>query len=138
MRSLTLSRVYFNLSVQDRSKNSQVPSLLSDIYFISHSTMISDPCHILSKYSVSPYHGFLPEKPPLHRLPQCYYQPWEVIMDILPNLISHRLVRSKVNCTPTLNTSELSSEEEWRRAYLVLSFITHAYIWGDHEPSQVF
>ncbi|KAI1338454.1 Indoleamine 2,3-dioxygenase [Xylariaceae sp. FL0016] len=87
-------------------------------------------------FSVS-RHGFLPEEPPLKTLENSYYLPWEIIIVQLSSLIDHRLLRDHVQRLPILSTSYLRSEPEWRRAYVLLAFLTHGYIWGDDEPAEV-
>ncbi|KAH8805009.1 Indoleamine 2,3-dioxygenase [Xylogone sp. PMI_703] len=91
----------------------------------------------LKEYSVSPVHGFLPENPPLTELSNPYYQPWELIVDNLPFLLKNGLLRQSIDELPQLSTSLLETEPEWRRAYLLLSFMTHAYIWAGPQPSEI-
>lgn len=81
--------------------------------------------------------GFLPDDEPLKRLPSPYYAPWEFILDDLPSLIKKRTIRRVVDLTPVLSTGKLHTEGEWRRAYVVLSFLAHAYIWGGERASEV-
>ncbi|EGW31174.1 tryptophan 2,3 dioxygenase [Spathaspora passalidarum NRRL Y-27907] len=91
----------------------------------------------MEDYNVFPNSGFLPEKLPLERLPQQYYKPWEDIATNLPSLILTKRVRSVIDKKlPLLETSQLTSEEEYRRAYQVLGFLAHAYIWGTEEPTN--
>ena len=82
--------------------------------------------------------GFLPERLPLQRLPKSYYESWELILDHLPSLLSASSLRSKVDRLEVLSTSGLVSKREWQRAYLILSFLTHAYIWESGGPSEVW
>lgn len=81
--------------------------------------------------------GFLPEQLPLHRLPGSYYESWELILDHLPSLLSTSSLRSEVDRLEVLSTAWLVSQREWQRAYLILSFLTHAYIWESGGPSEV-
>ena len=37
---------------------------------------------------------------------------------------------------PIIPTSHLDTEPEWRRAYSILSFMAHGYIWGGEKPSE--
>ncbi|XDG07361.1 hypothetical protein ABKA04_006976 [Annulohypoxylon sp. FPYF3050] len=90
----------------------------------------------LLNYSISE-NGFLPEREPLRRLPNPYYAPWETLLDNLPSVIKNGTVRQSVGRMEVLSTSKLHTQEEWRRAYVVLSFLTHAYIWGGEKPSEV-
>lgn len=89
-----------------------------------------------SKYSVTP-NGFLPAAAPLAALPDPYYQPWETLASSLPMLLQTSTYRAHVDAElPVLSTSRLQAEPEWRRAYLILTFATHAYIWGGDKPSE--
>ncbi|KAI3403572.1 BNA2 [Candida oxycetoniae] len=91
----------------------------------------------LEKYDVSPQWGFLPSSLPLTRLPQKYYEIWETIADNLPSLILTKKIRQTVDDKlPVLKTDLLSNEGEYRRAYQVLGFIGHAYIWGTDTPTD--
>ena len=88
-------------------------------------------------YDVSIENGFLPDDPPLEILPDPYYQQWEAIARNLQGLILSRRLRELVDRIPVLSTERLHSEAEWRRAYSVLAFIAHAYIWGGEKPTEV-
>ncbi|KAJ6781930.1 hypothetical protein PWT90_07208 [Aphanocladium album] len=80
--------------------------------------------------------AFLPEEPPLACLPDAYYRPWETIAQNLPALIRHRELRTQVKQLPLLDTDRLATEPEWRRAYVALSYIAHAHIWGGETPEE--
>jgi indoleamine 2,3-dioxygenase len=90
----------------------------------------------IAKFGVSLRHGFLPEELPLRRLSDPYYSSWEDIIEQLPSLLKRKALRSHVDKLSILSTSHLLSLKEWQRAYQVLSFLTHAYIWED-GPSEV-
>lgn len=87
-------------------------------------------------YSVSS-NGFLPEKPPLSCLTDPYYYPWEQIISNLQPLLLTRRIRELVDELPLLSTAKLHTEAEWQRAYVVLSFLAHAYIWGGDQAADV-
>jgi indoleamine 2,3-dioxygenase len=91
----------------------------------------------LEDFYVSSRHGFLPAELPLNRLTNQYYAPWERIMDELPALLSSAKLKERVDTTDILSTTHLQLEVEWRRAYVVLSFLTHGYIWQTGGPSEV-
>nr|OQO19496.1 hypothetical protein B0A51_11542 [Rachicladosporium sp. CCFEE 5018] len=91
---------------------------------------------ILEDYAVSPLTGFLSSIPPLQRLPNSYYAPWERIVADLQGLILSKRLRGVVDDLPVLSTNKLTSEPEWRRAYSILAFITHAYIWCGPKPAS--
>jgi hypothetical protein len=94
----------------------------------------------MAEFGVSPRHGFLPDELPLRRLSDPYYSSWEDIIGCLPDLLKRKTLRSRVNTLPVLSTSHLQNLREWQRAYQVLSFLTHGYIWNSAEgggPSEV-
>ncbi|KAH7058422.1 Indoleamine 2,3-dioxygenase [Linnemannia elongata] len=88
------------------------------------------PVPVLEDYDISPVTGFVPHDQPLPRLPQAYFQPWEETMDQLNHLIDSRQLRAKVDQWPVLDVTQLTSLRERQRAYVVLSFVAHSYIWG--------
>ena len=92
--------------------------------------------NILGKYNVDPDTGFLPNKDPLQRLPYARYHLWEDLADDLPKLLGVRMgqVRAPLRRLPPLDTDKLNSDEDLRRAHLLLSLFAHAYVWGGAEP----
>ncbi len=94
------------------------------------------PSPSLEDYTVSP-NGFLPEHAPLERLPDPYYAPWESLVHSLPTALAEKTLRDSIHLLPVLSTDRLSTEPEWRRACVVLGFLTHAYIWGGDKPAEV-
>lgn len=97
-----------------------------------------NPTAELRKFSVS-RNAFLPEDSPLKQLPDAYYEPWELIAHNLPSLVKvgETGIRRAVAQLPVLSTDRLRSEPEWRRAYMILAFMTHAYVWGGEKPEEV-
>lgn len=95
------------------------------------------PIPNLQDYGLSANYGFLPNEDPLDHLSSCYYSPWEHIAANLSPLVKAKRVRKAIDDLPRLDTLELKNEAEWRRAYVILGFLTHAYIWGGDEPSEV-
>lgn len=91
------------------------------------------PLPNLSDYDVSPKTGFLPENLPVTRLPS-YYDSWENAVNVLPHLLLTKRIRSIVDNFEKLNTSFLETEGQWRRAYSILGFLSHAYIWEVDAP----
>lgn len=94
------------------------------------------PIPSLADYSVSPNHGFLPDTLPLARLPDPYYNKWEAVVANLQALILSRRLRPVVERLPVLSTIGLEHDAEWRRAYSLLCFIAHGYIWAGDTPSD--
>lgn len=87
-------------------------------------------------YDVSSENGFLPTVPPIASLPDSYYEPWEHVMKNLQGLILSKRLREVVDRLPVLHTDRLFGEPQWRRAYSVLAFIAHAYIWSGNKPAE--
>ncbi|KAL1963094.1 hypothetical protein VTN77DRAFT_8740 [Rasamsonia byssochlamydoides] len=94
------------------------------------------PIPVLADYGISPEHGFLPPTTPLRSLPSPYYAKWESIVSNLQALLLSRRLRSTIDCLPVLSTSYLHTDAEWRRAYVVLIFMLHGYIWGGDTPAE--
>ena len=95
------------------------------------------PIPRIEDFDVSARHGFLPDDLPLEILPDPYYRRWEAVVGNLQALILSRRLREVVQKLPVLSTSRLVDPAEWRRAYMVLAFITHGYIWGGDVPAEV-
>ncbi|KAK2068804.1 hypothetical protein P8C59_003424 [Phyllachora maydis] len=92
------------------------------------------PLPQLSHYGISATHGFLPDELPLSRLPDPYYNKWEAVVANLQGLILSKRLRGVVDRLPVLSTIGLEDEAEWRRAYSLLIFMAHGYIWGGESP----
>ena len=95
------------------------------------------PIPVLSDYGISPEYGFLPAELPLERLPDPYYNKWEAIVANLQGLILTKRLRGVIDRLPVLSTAGLEHDSEWRRAYSLLSFMAHGYIWGGDSPAEV-
>ncbi|RKF65676.1 Indoleamine 2,3-dioxygenase [Erysiphe neolycopersici] len=89
----------------------------------------------LEDYGLS-QHGFLPSELPIQKLPDPYYNEWENVITNLQELILSKRLREIVNKLPVLSTAGLVLDSEWRRAYSILCFIAHSYIWGYDTPSE--
>lgn len=90
----------------------------------------------LKKFAVTK-NAFLPAEAPCEFLSDPYYEPWELIARNLPQLIEENRIRKAVAEMPILSTDSLISEAEWRRAYVILSFMKHAHVWGEDQPEEV-
>ena len=88
----------------------------------------------LRQFDVSDDTGFFPHEEPEKSLPD-KFKPWEEVVAQLPALLSTTCLRKKVDGLPLVSTEELSclSDKEWWRAYVLLCYICHAYIWGEGE-----
>ncbi|PHH92685.1 hypothetical protein CDD83_6103 [Cordyceps sp. RAO-2017] len=94
------------------------------------------PIPVLEDYGLSARNGFLPETLPLTRLPDPYYNKWEAVAANLQAQVLSRRLRGVVDSLPVLSTVGLEDDAEWRRAYSLLCFIAHAYIWGGDAPAD--
>lgn len=94
---------------------------------------ILEPLPNLKDYDISPVTGFLPEQQPLERLP-CYFVQWEILVNSIVELLKEKKFRVSVDRMPLLSCDLLNEERAYRRAYSVLGYIAHAYIWGESPP----
>ncbi|KAL7311274.1 Indoleamine 2,3-dioxygenase [Mucor circinelloides] len=90
----------------------------------------------LEEYDISVKTGFLPSTPPLRRLSDPYFAPWEEMMDDFNGLLLAGKLREKVHKMPLLDHTHLKSVEEYRRAFLILCMVSHSYVWGKHETTS--
>ena len=95
------------------------------------------PIPRIEDYHISKEYGFLGTELPLDRLSDPYYAKWESIVSNLQALLLSKRLRGVVSKLPILSTSYLRTSAEWRRAYVVLAFVTHGYIWGGEAPEEV-
>ncbi|KAI8952150.1 Indoleamine 2,3-dioxygenase [Xylaria longipes] len=100
-------------------------------------SQISGSEDILDLRSLISKNGFLPAEQPLKRLPGTYYEQWEQILDELPTLLKEKTIRDRIGNLDVLTTAKLNTESEWQRAYMILCFLTHGYIWGGDVPSEI-
>lgn len=91
----------------------------------------------LHRYHVSKETGFLPSVPPLERLPNPYYEPWEKIATSLPRYIHDRTLKARIHSMPVLSTSFLHTDREWQRAYVILGYICNGYLFGGGTAENV-
>lgn len=94
------------------------------------------PIPRLEDYGLSPTTGFLPSELPLQRLPHPAYDKWERIINNFQSLLLSKRLRLVIDRLPVLPTSHLETEPEWRRAYSMLAFMAHGYIWGGEKPAE--
>ena len=97
--------------------------------------MIIPPLADLESYGISPASGFLSSDPPLRRLPASLYDPWEDVVENLSALISSQRIYETIQTLPLIPTNHLLTQLEWQRAYVVLGFLVHAYVWGADRPT---
>jgi indoleamine 2,3-dioxygenase len=95
------------------------------------------------KYELSASHGYIPQQRPASTLPASHAVYEDLMHD--PELhiaIQSHELRVKVDTLPNLNVANLGPAHK-RRAYTLLSFVAHGYIWGNGTktlselPSQI-
>ena len=91
----------------------------------------------LSDFDISEKTGFLPENP-LKRLPGDYFKEWEDLVEQLPLLLRNKQVRETIDRLDDVKFDEttLQSQNEWQRAYLLLTLLGQAYIWMEGDPDK--
>lgn len=85
----------------------------------------------LQTFGLSETRGFLPHTDPLLMLPQAEFAAWEHVAKNLPKYLAGLSLRKTVNALPEFKVELLSSDAELRRAMVILSFIGHAYVFGE-------
>ena len=114
-----------------RSKSAVLPQFCVKMGSSRKDIMPED--HInLQEFDISPTLGFLSSSPPITRLPE-EYDSWEHILSDLPRLIAQGQLEKTIKSLRSLETTYLTSELQWKRAYVLLAFIIHAYIWGQRK-----
>lgn len=73
--------------------------------------------------------GFLPSTDPLKKL-STEFDEWERVATDLPKLLMSDQLRQKIKNLPDFSIKKLKSTAEYERAMLILSFLSHAYVWG--------
>ncbi len=89
----------------------------------------------LEKFDVNAKTGFLPAQDPLTSLPSSY-EPWDIAIHRLPVLLIAGQARSYIDQMPQLGIDQLTSEAEFERALLVLSYLGHGYVWGEEAVTN--
>lgn len=79
-------------------------------------------------YDVDHSTGFIPSTLPLRAFP-AYFRPWDDLAADLPKLITSHTLRGKIGALALLDATRLSTKEELRRAFVVLGFLVHGYVW---------
>jgi indoleamine 2,3-dioxygenase len=90
----------------------------------------------LEDYDVSETLGFLPSSL-LSSLPSRYYSPWELAAAKLRNLPKGATIREDILCMPLLETKNLVNEDAWRRAYVILGYLSNAFLFASNPPEKV-
>jgi indoleamine 2,3-dioxygenase len=89
----------------------------------------------LSRFDISAQRGFLPATDPLQSL-AAGFEPWESIAGQLSKLLMSDQLRDVVDAMPRLDPRPLTGSRELERAMLLLSYIGHAYVWGNQRAAD--
>lgn len=87
----------------------------------------------LTRHTVDPVRGFLPVEDPVQRLPPAFTA-WEELTAELPKLLCAGHVRRVIRDLPLLDATQLEGAAEHDRAMLLLSYLGHAYVFGEENP----
>lgn len=87
-------------------------------------------------FGISQTNGFLSNDPPLLKFSDNYYCKWDKLISKLPYLISSQKIADEIQHLPLLSTSKLSTELDFRRAYVALAFLVHGYAWGGSKAGK--
>lgn len=90
----------------------------------------------LGSYGIDEVLGFLPKEDPLPTLPDALSE-WDSYAYDLPKLLVSGRIRYFLRGMPLLDpTPHLQTEGQWRRAMQALSYIGHAWVWGEATPPE--
>ena len=90
---------------------------------------------LLAPYEIDIARGFLSPEDPLVDIPGAL-GPWRKIAEQLPKLLIASKVRETVERTALISAKSLGNKPSLERAMLALSYIAHAYIWGEASPPK--
>lgn len=136
--TLTCATTKFDINTAEENRSfTGFPCVFKIVFYKDSSKRMLPPIPILSDYGLSPDYGFLPAELPLERLPDPYYNKWEAIVANLQGLVLSKRLRGVIDRLPILSTAGLELDSEWRRAYSLLSFMAHGYIWSGDKPAEV-
>ncbi|MUM35626.1 hypothetical protein, partial [Mycolicibacterium sp. CBMA 361] len=85
------------------------------------------------RFGVTAERGFLPRDDPLGHLP-APLAAWDELARNLPKLLATGRVRTFLERPPAFDIAPLTTHPDVERAMLILSYLGHAYVWGDVQP----
>jgi indoleamine 2,3-dioxygenase len=91
---------------------------------------------LIAAPAISPERGFLPSHDPLTHLPKVF-DAWECTAQSLPKLFASDRVRRTIETLPPFAVDAITTDAERERAMVLLSYLGHAYIWGEQVPAEV-
>jgi indoleamine 2,3-dioxygenase len=87
----------------------------------------------IARFGVTAERGFLPREDPIARLPSALAE-WDELASNLPKLMATGRVRAFLQRPPEFDVASLTTQPDVERAMLILSYLGHAYVWGDVWP----
>lgn len=86
-------------------------------------------------FDISSQQGFLSTHTPCKAFRDERYRPWDDIISDLPSLIKTKQLNQTIDRLPLLHTDGLRTDLDYRRAYVVLGFLVHSYVWSTTLPT---
>src|SRR5580704_16419016 len=80
--------------------------------------------------------GFLPVQDPLTRLPKAF-DAWESVALGLPKLLVSDQLHRTIRNLPPFPIEAINNDRERERAMVLLSYLGHAYVWGEPRPALI-
>lgn len=80
--------------------------------------------------------GFLPPQDPLRRLPSIFDE-WETVALNLPKLFASDCLRRTLEDLSPFPLEAIVTDRERERAMTMLSYLGHAYVWGEARAARV-
>lgn len=87
----------------------------------------------LAAFGVSRTRGFVPDPDPINTLPETF-RALDQVAPLIPALVMSRDVRRFLASLPEIDASTFADGAQAERAFLILSALTMAHVWGGPEP----
>jgi indoleamine 2,3-dioxygenase len=88
-------------------------------------------------FGVSSRYGFLSPQPPLNSFHHRYYAPWDDLGSRLPDLIRDNELEQAIHDLPMLDIKHLTTNLDYQRAYTILAFAVHGFVWSSAPPRDL-
>lgn len=92
---------------------------------------MSAPSIDIEDYGLSRTLGFLSDTPPLTSFSDINFSSCDDLIKHFPYLLASKTLRNEVRKLPELDVQLLSTDAGKHRAYVVLAFLVHGYVWMD-------
>lgn len=131
--------IYLMIMTEKENISSELPHLSE--YLLDNQDLTEQISNLLKSYSIDNEKGFLSSVEPLHQLSLSgKFASWELLMNNLSSYLHAKIIRSKILSELPLieiDDNDLLDEREYNRAILILSMLSHAFVWGE-EPFSDF